>query len=168
MSLCTVCTCCRFNTSMDILNEYLEEYEFDPKVKTSLRKYFHHCRCVAANAERSQACTRGVCTREWIVTRASSPPPLLRDLSPLCEYCRALRREEQFKTLITTHMSPELQGIVTSHCYGRYLENIPFFRFDTKHLRGIKLLRAEEEKQMFITQVGCVGVGVVARKPAAC
>ena len=66
-----------------------------------------------------------------------------------------MRREEQFKTLITTHMSPELQGIVTSHCYGRYLENIPFFRLDTKHMRGIKKLRAVEEKLMFITQVGC-------------
>ncbi len=64
-----------------------------------------------------------------------------------------MRREEQFKTLITTHMSPELQGIVTSHCYGRYLENIPFFKFKCKHLRGIHLLRAEEEKQMFTTQV---------------
>jgi hypothetical protein len=65
-----------------------------------------------------------------------------------------MRREEQFKTLITTHMSPELQGIVTSHCYGRYLENIPFFKFQYKHLRGIQFLRAEEEKQMFTTQVG--------------
>jgi hypothetical protein len=52
-------------------------------------------------------------------------------------------------------MSPELQGIVTSHCYGRYLENIPFLRYDTKHMRGIRKLRAEEEKQMFITQVRC-------------
>ena len=36
--------CCRFNTSMDILNEYLEEYGFDQSVRISLRKYFHHCR----------------------------------------------------------------------------------------------------------------------------
>jgi hypothetical protein len=50
-------------------------------------------------------------------------------------------------------MSPELQGAVTSHCYGRYLDSIPFFKFDTSHLRGIQLLRAEEEKQMFTTQV---------------
>ena len=30
---------------MDILNEYLEEYEFDHNVRVALRKYFHHCRC---------------------------------------------------------------------------------------------------------------------------
>jgi hypothetical protein len=29
---------------MDILNEYLEEYEFDQEVRVTLRKYFHHCR----------------------------------------------------------------------------------------------------------------------------
>jgi len=45
--------CPRFNTSMDILNEYLEEYEFDPKVKTSLRKYFHHCRFDGVQAVRT-------------------------------------------------------------------------------------------------------------------
>ena len=66
---------------------------------------------------------------------------------------RAMRREEKFKQLIMTHMSPELQGAVTSHCYGKYLDSIPFFKFDTSHLRGIQLLRAEEEKQMFTTQV---------------
>lgn len=37
---------CRFNTNMDILNEYLEEYEFDQEVRIALRKYFHHCRWV--------------------------------------------------------------------------------------------------------------------------
>ena len=83
-------------------------------------------------------------------------PVLHQDLfSSAFSVCRALRREEQFKQLITTHMSPELQGIVTSHCYGRYLENIPFLRYDTKHMRGIRKLRAEEETQMFITQVRC-------------
>lgn len=143
----------RFNTSMDILNEYLEEYEFDPSTKTALRKYFHHCRWV-----------RG---KSWLLTSATGMGgacmsstttvgiPCLHLFSSAFSVCRALRREEQFKQLITTHMSPELQGIVTSHCYGRYLENIPFLRYDTKHMRGIRKLRAEEEKQMFITQVRC-------------
>ena len=137
---------------MDILNEYLEEYEFDPSTKTALRKYFHHC--------------RWVCGELWLLTSATGMGgacmssttivvcfPSLYLFSSALTVCRALRREEQFKQLITTHMSPELQGIVTSHCYGRYLENIPFLRYDTKHMRGIRKLRAEEEKQMFITQV---------------
>ena len=68
-----------------------------------------------------------------------------------------MRREEQFKSLISTHMSPELQGLVTSHCYSRYLERIPFFKFSTTGMRGIRRLRAEEETTTFITQVGVRG-----------
>lgn len=66
-----------------------------------------------------------------------------------------MRREERFRDLIATHMSPELQGIVISHCYARYLQEVPFFQFSTVKLRGIRRLRAEEETSRFITQV-CV------------
>jgi hypothetical protein len=40
----------RFNTSMDILNEYLDEYKFPSDIKKQLRMYFHHCRYVTTAA----------------------------------------------------------------------------------------------------------------------
>ena len=36
----------RFHTTVDILNEYLEEYKLPAVVRQSLRAYFHHCRYV--------------------------------------------------------------------------------------------------------------------------
>ena len=50
-------------------------------------------------------------------------------------------------------MSPELQGIVTSHCYSRYVGYVPFFQPDLSNLNGYMRLKAEEEFQIFVTQV---------------
>jgi hypothetical protein len=66
---------------------------------------------------------------------------------------RSMRREERFRDLIASHMSPDLQGIVISHCYARYLQEVPFFQYNSVHLRGIRRLRAEEETTRFLTQV---------------
>ena len=64
-----------------------------------------------------------------------------------------MRREQRFKELIATHMSPDLQGIVVAHCYARYLQDVPYFQYKPAHLRGIGRLRAEEETTRFLTQV---------------
>jgi hypothetical protein len=75
-------------------------------------------------------------------------PPLRR-----LNFGRSMRREQRFKELIATHMSPDLQGIVVAHCYARYLQDVPYFQYKPAHLRGIGRLRAEEETTRFLTQV---------------
>ena len=103
----------RFHTSIDLLNSYMDEYNFPQPLRNSLRMYFIHC--------------------------------------------RSMRREERFKSLMDK-MSPELQGLVTSHCYSQYITCVPFFNIDLDMYSGYKRVKVEDELKIFITAVGAVYV----------
>ncbi len=63
-----------------------------------------------------------------------------------------MRREEQFKRLVSA-MSPELQGLVTTHCYSQYVLSVPFFKLPLSSYEGLAKLRAGEELKIFTMQV---------------
>jgi hypothetical protein len=65
---------------------------------------------------------------------------------------RALRREQQYKGLLL-QMSPHLQGQVALHCYGRYLNSIPFLRVDTSNLSDHQRFCVVEEASQFLVQL---------------
>ncbi len=73
---------------------------------------------------------------------------------------RSLRREEQYKTLLTK-MSPHLRGLVAIHCYGDSIKHVPFFRLVTTGLSDFDAYCAQEEVTQFLIQVcfhiPCVG-----------
>ena len=63
-----------------------------------------------------------------------------------------MRREERFRGLLDK-MSPELQGLVTTHCYSHYITCVPFFTVKLDGYTGYKRVRVEEEVKMFVTAV---------------
>ena len=65
---------------------------------------------------------------------------------------RSSRRDDQFKILLS-NMSPELQGLVTTHCYSQYVNSIPFFSLTLADYDGFMRIKAAEEVKFFTMQV---------------
>ena len=80
------------------------------------------------------------------------PQQLRESLRMYFIHCRSMRREDRFKTLLN-HMSPELQGLVTAHCYAPYISTVPFFKLNLGVFTGYMRVKVEEEMKIFVSQV---------------
>ncbi len=159
--MCSHCTYnpARFHTNIDLLNSYMDEYAFPEQIRASLRMYFIHCRYGCHHHRDSPVLFCRLCRGLPCVIAAINAVAQTHCISLTLHVYAALwvcnrstHREERFKKLLVK-MSPELQGIVTSHCYTEYISFVPFFRPDLSQLHGYVRAKAEDEVRIFMTQV---------------
>ncbi len=107
--------------------------------------------CVFARKKWWHPCPRlciAMASHPFVLT----PLPPLLPTSRYVIYCRALKKEQGFRSVLD-ELSPDLRGQLTLHCYGPAIACVPFFTPRLQGLSGKELRDAQVESKLFAQQV---------------